>query len=528
MPGTLFPRDLPRYTESPVEPDVFAALRATLPDGWTAWHSLRFAYNHNRSHREIDFVVLAPGRGVIVLEVKGGRDWRCEDGHWLHRQRRAEGDRPLDQALSARRAMLEMLGEKLRDATPPAFVALCFPEVHSSHRPTASDLEGRVFLASDTPHLGAALAAFVATFPRRDDVAWERVRDALHRAWGETWVPSLHLSRVQSERAAMLVRLDAQQRLLAHDTDVTGRLEVLGGPGSGKSLVAREAIARFTAEGRATLFLCYTRALAVGMRGEGLKEAWPVREFALKVLRDNGVETPPNDPATWETSAWESMMATAAELVAAADLLRPSVLVVDESQDFGAHEWSIVEALAPTGTPILAFGDPEQTVLNHANVGRPRFDVTLRLRASYRTPPELLSLAQRVHAGGSLHLEASSHFHVERLRGDPVAEGLRRAIVWLLKRGIAAGDIAALSVKGVAHMTRLPPTTQLQGARIADADSTDALHAVVVDTTVRFKGLERPWVVLFDLDNLDAPRARTRAYVGITRATSGLVVVSPA
>lgn len=42
---------------------------------------------------------------------------------------------------------------------------------------------------------------------------------------------------------------------------------MLGGPGSGKSHIAREAIARFTAEGRSPLFLCYTRALAGGCAG---------------------------------------------------------------------------------------------------------------------------------------------------------------------------------------------------------------------------------------------------------------------
>jgi hypothetical protein len=529
MPGTLYPRDLPRYTESPVEPDVFEALRDTLPDTWTAWHSLRFAYGPYRSHREIDFVVLVPGRGILVLEVKGGSDWRCEDGHWYHRRERVGRGRPLDQALSANAAMRVMLEETLGEPLPPSFVALCFPQVSSTHRPTASDLAGRVFLAGDTPQLGEGLAALAEqTFPtRRPEIAWDRVREALHRAWGETWVPSLHLSRVQTERARVLVRLDAQQRLLARDTDVSGRLEVLGGPGSGKSLIAREAIARFTAEGRSPLFLCYTRALAAGMRREGLREAYPVREFARKVLQDNAVALPPGDSSTWKTPAWESMMATAAELVAAADLQRPSVLVVDEAQDFGGHEWAIVEALAPRGTPLLAFGDPEQTVLAHGNVGRPGFDVSLRLRGSYRTPAELLDLANRVRRGASLHLEESPHYHAERLRGDPVTDGVRRAVEWLLKRGVAAADIAALSVKGRSGMTRPPPGVRIAGERVADADGADAHDAVVWDTAVRFKGLERPWVVLFDVESLDAPGARNRAYVGITRATMGLVVVGP-
>ncbi len=528
MAGTLYPKDLPRYTASLVEPDVFEALRDTLPEGWTAWHSLRFAYGRDRTHREIDFVVLAPGRGIFVIEVKGGRDWRCEGGHWFHRHRRVTNERPLDQALSANAAMREMLRETLDGEQPPSFVVLCFPEVNANTRPSASDLEGRVFVAGDVPHLGVALGALAdRVFSVRDvrNVSWTRVRDALHTAWGETWVPSLHLSRIQAERTGVLVKLDAQQRLLARDTDVIGRLEVLGGPGSGKSLIAREAVARFTAEKRAVLFLCYTRALAFGMRREGVREAFPIRDYALKVLRDNAIAMPSGDPSSWKTTAWESMMATAADLIAAADLQRPDVLVLDEAQDFGANEWAIVEALAPRGTPMLAFGDPEQTVLQHGNVGRPRFDVSLRLRASYRTPAELLTLANRVRHGGSLHLEESPHFHAERLHGADLSSGVRRAVEWLMKRGVAAADIAALSIKGRDHMTKLVPAGRLGGERVVEADGADADACVVYDTAVRFKGLERPWVVLFDVDALDAPGVRTRAYVGITRATMGLVVV---
>ena len=38
-PG-LWPREKPRHTESYAEPKVYNALKAYLPEGWYAWHSL--------------------------------------------------------------------------------------------------------------------------------------------------------------------------------------------------------------------------------------------------------------------------------------------------------------------------------------------------------------------------------------------------------------------------------------------------------------------------------------------------------
>lgn len=531
MPGRMHPSQLPRYTQSPVEPRVFDAVRDALPDGWSAWHSHRFVYGHDRLHREIDFLILVPGRGLFLIEVKGGSDWHRADGHWYRGRTRVLDQNPLDQVLGANSSFRRMLEDELgRANVPPTFVMLCFPDMFSATRPGGSDLEGRVLLGGDLPHLdrvlrGIAEKAFnpneERTFP------WDRIEKAVHRTWGESWVPRLQLEQLQASRAKELVLLDAQQRLLARDTNVRGRLLVLGGPGSGKSLVAREAAARFVAEGRNTLFLCYTRALAIGMRREGVRDAHPVRDYAMKVLKDNEIALPHGPSTQWTSADWDAMMDAAAELITAADVRRPDVLVLDEAQDFGPKEWSVIDALAPDGTPVLAFGDPDQRILDHAVEISDRFHVELRLRTAYRTPEPLAELARSVRLGGALDAPESAHFHREPLAAEEgVLNGARRAVAWLLARHVAPADIAVLSLSSQKAMTRLPPGGALEGHRPAQADDPDASERLLMDNSVRFKGLERPWVVLIDTDHLSTEAERTRAYIGITRATMGLVAVT--
>ena len=57
-PG-LYPRSGPRPTSSEAERTFYRELSAQLPEGWIAWHSLRFR-NDSGEEGEGDFVIVAP------------------------------------------------------------------------------------------------------------------------------------------------------------------------------------------------------------------------------------------------------------------------------------------------------------------------------------------------------------------------------------------------------------------------------------------------------------------------------------
>jgi Nuclease-related domain len=67
----LWPREQSRPTDSQAEHRVYAALSRTLPKGWTAWHSLRVRTEQGYEG-EGDYALAIPGKGFLVLEVKGG------------------------------------------------------------------------------------------------------------------------------------------------------------------------------------------------------------------------------------------------------------------------------------------------------------------------------------------------------------------------------------------------------------------------------------------------------------------------
>ena len=71
---SLWPREMPRHSESEAEKKVYEALKSSLPEGWYVWHSLRLRTRKKGQFTEADFVIADPMRpALLILEVKGGK-----------------------------------------------------------------------------------------------------------------------------------------------------------------------------------------------------------------------------------------------------------------------------------------------------------------------------------------------------------------------------------------------------------------------------------------------------------------------
>lgn len=164
-PG-IHPRDACRPTDSQAERDVWAALKVGLPAGWYGWHSLRVRDPHGYEG-EGDFVLAHPDRGLLVLEVKGGRVEQ-RDGRWFQNGQ-AMPRAPLDQG----KGFAKRLTSRLRDlgCGAPAFgAAVCLPDTIIPGQPSqddlavvideAQDLHDEAWLLVETLARGRTLWAF--------------------------------------------------------------------------------------------------------------------------------------------------------------------------------------------------------------------------------------------------------------------------------------------------------------------------------------------------------------------------------
>jgi hypothetical protein len=532
--GDVFPRQAPRNRKSPAEVAVWEALRRGLPSGWRAWHSLRLR-NGNRWEGDGDFVIAAPDRGVLVLEVKGGAiDLR--DGRWFQNGHPLD-EAPRQQAIGFAKHLINVM-RKRGIETPAYGVACCFPDCDFSdgQGPAAGDLDGLVLGPRHLDWLDKSLPGVLSrALPDFAPPRSTRWLTALHELWGETWVPTLNLAdEARDSDARTVALLDAQLAVLAAAED-NPRALVTGGAGTGKTLLARELCARAAARGQRVLYLCFTDALGQSvdrcfapLRADGANvRAMPIRRFAAELLATSGATIRPDDPTFWAT----------ASLTAACDALptedaRPDLVVVDEAQDLDAGDWDLVGELAGArGLWIL--GDERQAFWRRPPIpdALTRGAARLKLGSQLRNPVAIATLAARYLApalargsdpaidgvAGAVRLvEAAPGGELERLAAE---------VIELLRGGARPSDIAILTLAGQSASQLLRQDT-LGSKRLVRADHPDATNHLIADTFLRFKGLERPFVILVELAAGHASEYEARMHIAITRATSRLIVIA--
>jgi hypothetical protein len=522
----LFPQGGPRPTSSRAEQAFYRALAKGLPGGWTAWHSMRVRTRDNKEG-EADFVLAIPGRGIVVVEVKGGAI-EVKDGRWLQNGKPLDRP-PREQAHDFAHLLREKLQERSDGPMPVIAIATAFPDTPYSKEPSQGDVAGAVIGQHELPFLDAALPELAERlFAGRQPIADNRWLEVLHKIWGATWIPLLTLGMRVHLRKDELVPLDRDQIALLDLIDDNARMLVLGGPGTGKTLLAREMHARRSADGRRTVLLCWTRALAAALRATGCVDAFTVREFAADLLDKAMVPVQGGAPrSAWTPETWDT-----APLQAAADAV-PAVgtvfdaVIVDEAQDFTSNDWDLVKAIAGDGS-IWAFGDEAQSFWSDRAVPGDLFPARFSLQQRYRCPEALAAFADLYRGGATAAAPGPvPELRVVRAPSEAmVAEKIDLEIHKAKSEGAHPGDIAVLSLAGQ-QLSKLCSGEKIGKHAVVRADDPRAADFVVADTFLRFKGLERPIIIVTELGRARS-RYDVRMHIALTRATVACVVVATA
>ena len=509
-----------------------------LPAGWTAWHSLRVR-SEPAWEGEGDFVIAIPERGMLVVEVKSGAI-EVRDGRW-HQNGKPMDRAPREQGHAFARLLVQKLEERGVTSTPPFAVATAFPSCPFSNPPRQGDLDGAVIGQQDLPYLREALESmrdrlFGDRSPPRD----RRWIAALHDVWGETWTPRLALGEHARLREQELVPLDREQLRLLDMLRRNPRCLVTGGAGTGKTLLACEMWRRLRERGAKPVLLCFTKALAAALRSSGISDAFTVGELAAELVTEAGIDVQGGaGPADWTAETWQMVPVHAA--VDALDRARArfEAVVIDEAQDLAPNDWELVRSLAD-GRPLWGFADDSQGFWSDRLVPRELFGTAAELWERYRCPEPLAKFADHYRAPRPASvppparvpstppagpIEPFDELSVVRLPSASALEQyVAREIHKALSDGLPAKDIAVLSLGGQLK-TDLGRAEHIGDVPVRRADSEDAYQHVVADTFLRFKGLERPLILVVELDR-GRHRYDVRMHVALTRATVRCVVLA--
>ena len=538
----MIPAELPTDTPDS-ERQVFLEARIRLPESWIVIHGLHLSTrDHNGSQEgEADFLVLDPGRGTLVLEVKGGgirrtrREWFSVDRKGNEHQIR----NPEDQARRAARRIHRFLSEHARFGQAGRRVqvrpGIVLPHV-TADRHLGIDVNRSLVIDSDD--LRDLKRALDRVFEHHG-MRGPRLAPSDVRAFLDALAPNCNLVPSMSSRFAHedreLVELTEEQTRVLDMLDAQHRVAIEGAAGTGKTLLALEKARRLAQCGQRVLLLCYNRFLAEDLRAslqktKGLERTEVVaRHFhgycAQQVQRAGLVWKPAKKDGDtfWDETAADLLLEALERLPEE----RYDAVIVDEGQDFKPAWWlAIEEALRePTKGTIYVFFDPNQNIYG----GGPAREIGVspfRLMRNCRNTRHIAEYAARlVDAEYELPSSARDGLEVEQVRyrtPQEMADKVRRQLHQLTsKERISPNRITLLSTHNPKR-SALRKHRKLGNLTLAPLDSTRGANQVPFASLHAFKGLESDVVILVDVEHKSSPR---HLYVAATRARHLLVVM---
>lgn len=566
-----FPPVKPGDTGALGEQMVYEALRR-MPEEWIVIHN---CWRHvlKESHRrenaehvsyEADFILLIPGCGILVMEVKNWNRARVHNGRWERwdatagRYCRVKHDSPLNQAYLAAgylrkelkkvftwgrgyssdmevRSLAVLLGrpeqyENLEEIWQERHAINDLQKFESYSHLRRNEIYDWLYLCGSEAledDLQGHIESLFCCGNKNSAEEMEEVRRYLLQNM---------VLRQDAATANRIVELAATSltAVLPMLEESPGGFHIEGCAGSGKSCMLCAEAARLVSRavkdrsGKRYLVLCYNLNLAEHLRANAaLKSAGVERYNTYSPLQLDNFHTVANRICTWEglpQAGADGCFAPVtlkklAERVAVNARYAVDGIFVDEAQDFSDEWWPVVQAMLRPGGKLYLFSDSGQRLYTHSRC-LPELPVKLRLRHNLRNTRQIAAFGSAALSeprseteflpleGPAVELIPASDSPTER------AGSVRAAVEKLRQEGFRLNDIVVLTPwrkntslkeESLAEWVDFPAdgeTRDKADKRLKRCASAKATR-VLGETIKAFKGMESPAVILTDIS---APR----------------------
>ncbi len=540
---------------------------------WVAIHSLSLTDNLYTIAGESDFVVLVPGKGIVVIETKAPKFVEYRNGEWYLDKTPKPNKSPIDQLNKATTSIYRFLYNLDIYQDFPIARLLWFTSIsqHQLDNKSPGDMQfysWEIALKEDLKKpaetIEKVLDNYISTHKDRelltinpeafDEVASEKVAKALLNDFKTIQTPETRYI----DRTVMVRDLLEEQKTLLDLVETNEHLYLDGAAGTGKTYLLLESAIKAAKSGQRSLLVCWNVMMAEELRRlSGPRANLDVYDFNTLMLEICGLQSnKKNADSTWYD---ETLPEKASKVLDE----KPNWgdyegIFVDEFQDIAGNSrildllFKLSASKKVKGTKLVLAGDKNQQILSDKGHLANPFDVAkflvpdlvhVRLRTNCRNVPELTGQMERL-TGLKLdilkhRLPSSIEGGLEVVLSKPGKEtkALTQALRDLLKE-YRPQDIRVLSPFGF--------NSSLVGSLFSrEAESADerwlknTLRNPVGDlgeirwrSIAKFKGLESDVVVITDVNEQakEFIKGTGKAlgevlYVGISRARFKCVVI---
>lgn len=514
------------------ENEVFKALKNQLPDDWIVMPSVMWTLKKNGYVRdgEADLVVLVPDSGLIIVEVKGSKEfivgddgiWRRKDnyGTWVRLQ-----ESPPEQATRNMHDLKDLLmkSKQWNDFPGRYSYLIVYPQGRAHSLPAMFD------------------ESTIATHQHMNLLA-TRLRNSLEKRGGtgraalftsqviESIIDHLknrkfHIEKVDTgedvnQDMDKIEQLTRQQFATLQGLFQLPSVAVIGPAGSGKTVLAMWRLKALIDQGQKAIYVCYNKALAAFLRlqhSDHAKFIWNVDKLFFDIAPQSGGASTQSD---FYRETLPSLVMDISELVEKYD-----TIIVDEGQDFSEEQIiALLDLVSSNGTWAF-FADWKQDLYS-AGKGAPiGAEVIFHLHYNCRN-------TQKINSASNHYL----NLKIESMTGMP--DGVPPLVELSSNQSMSAWKIAK-QWSGEGSLVILSPykyeNSSMNGQKAGhglrlstNIDDLGKKDTVYFSTIKSFKGIEAESVIVVDLGIPDeqAAFAKEDLYVACTRATTRLALIT--
>jgi len=367
---------------------IYEAIRdSKLAKDWTVFHHLEISKPHIKKDEEIDFMVLIPQMGIVLIEAKGARGFDCDEkGVNLVGVPDPQAN-PWNQVLTAEKNIqFELQSIELDEKSIPIARLVWMPKMSKDLSTLSKNRPGRGFMDYEIAFMGGldnpyqtivnALEGSIKDFKRGKSSTPkpEEFTSEVIKAITRHFVADYHVSQTvadkHKERERELRKVSERQNSLLEMLRDNSIVYFSGPAGSGKSKILAKLASDTKNLGHNVLVTCHNIMMANWMR-EQLQHLENVKVIAFDdlLLEIAGLK---NHRKSNEGAWYGTDLPTAAlnAFNSETDIKKYSAILVDEFQDIAINELKLQVLQKLRGkskaleSRLYLAGDDNQQIMN--------------------------------------------------------------------------------------------------------------------------------------------------------------------
>lgn len=506
----MIPQTLSSTTRSYAEKKMFSILEKELDDDYVVFHSAWWqAVKYVIEDREGDFIIVHPKKGILLLEVKGGKiSYDSINKSWYQNQDRMKRS-PFDQAREIRHSFIKFLSKSSNLSRACIGQCVAFPDVDAVENGLPSEAPHNILLLRPqlkdiNKHISSIFDYYSGSgnHLRLEEKGVNRIIDLISPKTNFKKYIGNDLSEIHQE----ILHLTEQQFVILNSLYFQSQCTILGCAGSGKTQLAIEKTRQLSQQNYTTLITCKSLNLSLYIAASLSQE---IESNHYVVSHYNKVIENYNNR-------------------------KFDAIILDEGQDFERSELDILKKLLTEEEILYIFQDSNQNISKKENISKYTLRLNpMALNKNCRNTNQIFKYAEPFVS--CLHpLESSSidgREVVKKIYDRPsnLLLMIEQDISFLINEEkvnsnqiIILTDMYPLSKSLLASLSKIGKFSLIEYSPINKEN-----QSIQYENIGRYKGLENDIILLiFEKPKTLVPNNWDIAnkYIGATRAKSYLIV----